>query len=364
MRKTIAILTILLLVIFMVGCENSVNPTISDAPNMSIAKADGETVSLAKGGCTTIQSGELLASNGDVITTGYDEYGYNYQGRIFKGRYCDSDRVTGGDYCDIKLIMKWNDAWLSNKDCDEDGLLDRHLGSPDYFGSGAWTTNHMFGEYYFSDLVDIGDVVSEVGHNLIGWGNVEEPTSGWGDHAGDLRVVWEPEGDKEASLTMTSNGKNKEIIIRHLDGQADDGFELFINGELIGTYDTKEGFSEDWFETAFSIPKKFSNSHSLVVKIVATGEAWDYQHIYGQLAVDYIELTTDKKCEWNWFVKIVAVPNDAVLADGIWYTADGIEIGPIEWGAFAMIQSVYNDPCGGFHGVEYLSDLRTGLGGW
>ncbi len=48
---------------------------------------------------------------------------------------------------DNDLQMKWNDAWLSNKDCDGDGLLDRHFGFDSYIGSGAWLTNHMSGEY-------------------------------------------------------------------------------------------------------------------------------------------------------------------------------------------------------------------------
>jgi len=41
--------------------------------------------------------------------------------------------------------MKWNDAWLSNIDRDDDGKLDRHYGLPSYIGSGAWLTNHEFG---------------------------------------------------------------------------------------------------------------------------------------------------------------------------------------------------------------------------
>jgi hypothetical protein len=43
--------------------------------------------------------------------------------------------------------MKWNDAWLSNEDCDGDGLLDRHLGFDSYIGSGAWLTNVQSGSY-------------------------------------------------------------------------------------------------------------------------------------------------------------------------------------------------------------------------
>ena len=174
--------------------------------------------------CTTIQDGTLLASDGTtLLTTGYDQFGYNYQAHMFNGRYCDYDRVIGGDYCDVGLIMKWNDAWLSNKDCDGDGLLDRYYGFDSYIGSGAWCTNHQS-----------------------------------------------------------------------------------------GTYEDEDG----------------------------------------------------KKCKWTWFVKIVAAPADAYVDGGLWYTADGTEIGSVIWGAFAEIQSVYNDPCEGYHGIEYLSPAGPGLGKW
>jgi len=174
-------------------------------------------------GCTTIRSGELLASDGSVIQTGYDEFGYNYQAHLFNGRYCDCDRVVGGASCDVDLVMKWNDAWLSNMSCDEDSLLDRYFGYDSYIGSGAWLTNHQSGEY-----------------------------------------------------------------------------------------ETEEG----------------------------------------------------ETCKWNYFVKIVAVPADANLVGAIWYTADGTEIGPAIWGAFAIIQEVENDPCAGIHGAQYISPTRPGLGNW
>jgi len=99
--------------------------------------------------CTTIQEGTLKTSDGKVITTGYDEWGYNYQARMFNGTYCDAYRDAAWCqlYKDDQLAMKWNDAWLSNKDCDGDKLLDRHFGYPSYIGSGAWLTNHMAGTY-------------------------------------------------------------------------------------------------------------------------------------------------------------------------------------------------------------------------
>lgn len=175
-------------------------------------------------GCTTIQSGNLLASDGTLITPGFDDWGYNYQAHMFNGKYCDAYRDASWcqPYAEDDLIMKWNDAWLANSDCDGDMKLDRHYGFPSYIGSGAWLTNHMKGEY-----------------------------------------------EQEGQL-----------------------------------------------------------------------------------------------CKWEYFVKIIAAPTGATLTGGIWYAADGIEIGPAIWGEFATIQSVYNDPCHGFTGIEYLSPNHAGFGGW
>jgi hypothetical protein len=189
---------------------------LATLPSVAAAKKDA---------CTTIKDGTLLASDGTPLVLGYDQWGYNYQAHLFNGYYCDAYRDA--DWCqpykDIKLSMKWNDAWLSNKDCDGDGKLDRHYGFDSYIGSGAWETNHQSGEY-----------------------------------------------------------------------EGDDG----------------------------------------------------------------------KICKWNYFVKIIAAPADATAVDGIWYAADGTEIGPVIWGAFAIIQQVENDPCAGIHGVQYLSPDHAGFGGW
>jgi len=101
--------------------------------------------------CATIQDGTILTSDGRTITPGYDEWGYNYEAHMFNGTYCDAYRNAAWcqPYVNDELIMKWNDEWLSNKDCDGDGLLDRHYGYPSYIGSGAWLTNHQSG------LVDV-----------------------------------------------------------------------------------------------------------------------------------------------------------------------------------------------------------------
>ncbi|MDP3900502.1 MAG: hypothetical protein Q8Q23_05500 [bacterium] len=99
--------------------------------------------------CATIQDGTLLTSDGAIITTGYDKWGYNYQSRMFNGTYCDAyrDAAWCQPYKYDELIMKWNDAWLDNKDCDGDDLLDRHYGYSGYIGSGALLTNNQSGTY-------------------------------------------------------------------------------------------------------------------------------------------------------------------------------------------------------------------------
>jgi len=97
--------------------------------------------------CTTIQEG-LVDSQGNPLVLGYDQWGYNYQAHMFNGWYENSSRPTPPvTESDTWLQMKWNDAWLSNKDCDGDGLLDRHYGYDSYIGSGVWLTNHMVGTY-------------------------------------------------------------------------------------------------------------------------------------------------------------------------------------------------------------------------
>lgn len=201
------------------SCETTESPDTSDY-------ALDAAISQKAVKCTTIQSGELEASDGSTIEVGFDDWGYNYQAHMFNGFYCDAyrDAAWCQPYAEEKLIMKWNDAWLSNQDCDGDGLLDRHYGFTTYRGSGAWLTNHN-----------------------------------------------------------------------------------------AGTYLDDEG----------------------------------------------------KKCNWTYFVKIVAAPADATMDSGFWINAEGTEIGPVIWGDFAIIQEVYNDPCDGVkNGLQYNSPDHSGLGGW
>ncbi|MEA3313142.1 MAG: hypothetical protein U9Q18_02055 [Caldisericota bacterium] len=170
----------------------------------------------------TIQDGTIhYKGSTTIISLGYDQWGYNYQAHMFNGYYGNITRPPAQVNEGTHLIMKWNDAWLSNKDCDGDGFLDRHYGYNSYIGSGAWLTNHMRGIY-----------------------------------------------------------------------EGEDG----------------------------------------------------------------------KMHKWTYFCKIVAAPEGATAIEGVWYTSDGEEIGPVIWGAFATIQEVYIDRYGGFHGISYLSPIGPGFG--
>lgn len=105
--------------------------------------------------CATIADGTITDSAGNVITSGFDEFGYNYQAHIFNGTYDSSDRVLDGtysgatdDYVDDQLIMKWSDSWLANVDCNNDGKLDRGLVKGDVGGTSlGWETNQVNGDY-------------------------------------------------------------------------------------------------------------------------------------------------------------------------------------------------------------------------
>lgn len=143
MKKLFSVLIPLVIISLLIySCDNS---------QTSVNQPENNQTTLAKSsandGCTTIQSGTLLTSDGEVIKPGYDKWGYNYQAMMFNGTYCDAyrDAAWCQAYKDVNLQMKWNEAWLSNKDCDGDGKLDRHFGFSSYRGSGAWTTNHQSG---------------------------------------------------------------------------------------------------------------------------------------------------------------------------------------------------------------------------
>lgn len=144
MKKKMLVLVIVLSALLL-----TTSVALADKPVKFDAEGNEVGWEKTKPECTAIQSGELQGSDGNFLTTGYDQWGYNYQAHMFNGTYCDAyrDAAWCQPYKEDELMMKWNEAWLSNVDCSGDGLLDRHYGFASYIGSGAWLTNHMSGEY-------------------------------------------------------------------------------------------------------------------------------------------------------------------------------------------------------------------------
>ena len=109
--------------------------------------------------CAKIKDGTLTDSSNNPVRVGYDQFGYNYQARIFNGTYDSSDRTldgtywgSTGDYTEDSLIMKWSDEWLSNLDCNADHKLDRGgaAGATANISKG-WLTNQIEGDYIAGD---------------------------------------------------------------------------------------------------------------------------------------------------------------------------------------------------------------------
>jgi len=166
------------------------------------------------------------------------------------------------------------------------------------------------------DRVDIGSETSDELAGMSGWGPVEPTEHGgnWGalssggypdySSADDLaRVVWyHPDvgtDDPYATVTLDrgdTRGAAKAIRVRHLDGIADDSFDIYVidnhdNEQLIGSWAGSPG-TENWQVHEFTIPNDIDIGRGvpIVVKLVATGPSWSGFDTYGQVAFDWIEL--------------------------------------------------------------------------
>jgi len=137
--------------------------TPSRTPPASESRRDD--VTKIRDGTLTYSAGHYLA--GEPLRVGFDPFGYNYQAHVFKGFYINAYLGKEGfppyhgddeaylaenpraaahwawEHRKARLMMKWNDAFISNVDRDGDGVLDSHHGFPSYRGSGAWLINHV-----------------------------------------------------------------------------------------------------------------------------------------------------------------------------------------------------------------------------
>ncbi len=316
MKKILLSVIVGVMLLASVGFVFAVKPTAFDA--------NGNEVSWAHNDCTRIQDGTLVDSASNLISIGYDQWGYNYQAHMFNGFYDNYARpanlVTEGPW----LMMKWSDEWLSNSDCNDDGKLDRGYScDPENAGSsgcyGAWLTNHERGSY-LGNWDIIGDWVLEfdyLGSLYIHDMTIVDNTFTGTGSAQFSSQTWTIEG--------TLNGDNIEMTIDY------DGSSYYVN--VVGTIASDGTMSGIW-----------SNPSQSGTWVSSEGSA------------------TGETCQYEYFVKIVTPADDAEKVDGKWYTLDGAEIGPVIWGAFAIIQEKTNDPCGELGWEDYKSPSPVGLG--
>lgn len=147
-----------------------------------------------------------------------------------------------------------------------------------------------------TDYVDIGDSFSETGHFMSSWGP-EEPFTHGGSFGGvdNCRAIWSnfdtpTSGSTNAFITLNFGGVSDGLYFTHLEGIADDGFEVYVDGVWVYTH-IEFSTTEQWVES-FCFPNVSGGTH--VVEFVATGTAWDSWGTYGQVCFDEIWVGTEQ----------------------------------------------------------------------
>jgi len=160
------------------------------------------------------------------------------------------------------------------------------------------------------DMVDIGVPASELGHNMVGWGDIQygdlhDPTGPYGDVV-DCRGIDCPvslgDGDISALIMLDfgtePDGNPRCITLRHLEGQAVDAFDLYVYdmggtppGELIFSYPGDEVNTElQWHTTTL---QNVCAGGPCVLHFVSTASHWSGWSTYGQMYFDWISVECD-----------------------------------------------------------------------
>jgi len=195
-------------------------------------------------------------------------------------------------------------------------------------GEGSWAAAMASDDLEFevvppsgctmTDVVDVGDLASEAGHNLVSWGPVEPVTSG-GSYGGvaDCRVVYAPESDGDGELWASIDldlGEGeltpKYLTLRHLEGIAQDAFDLWMYpagrpeyAVKIYSYPGDGRTAELWYRHTITIAG--AGVHTFYIE--STGPVWSGFETFGQMAFDSIYVET---CENSLFADYVDVGAD------------------------------------------------------
>jgi hypothetical protein len=146
---------------------------------------------------------------------------------------------------------------------------------------------------------DLGIIESETAVGLFGW-SAQIVTKDTGGNYGGIgkygaRVAWglgdDPLDDPCASVEFRECGGKKLqwVTVKHLDGLADDSFDVFVNNDPvpIGSYPWSGNTAEFWVITEFPVTEDYDCP--VTVTICATGQPWNVGR-WGQLAIDWIDI--------------------------------------------------------------------------
>jgi hypothetical protein len=110
-----------------------------------------------------------------------------------------------------------------------------------------------------------------------------------------MRLIW---GDGGETCDLANNWASvdldvgtlyaKTLRLNHLDGAANDGFNVYVNDNLVYTY-VDQYPSNTWITSEFDIPSG-QYTGVLTIKFEATASAWGGCPTYGQVAFNMIEL--------------------------------------------------------------------------
>lgn len=145
------------------------------------------------------------------------------------------------------------------------------------------------------DYLDIGNTTSESGHDLSGWSD-EWVSGGWGGNYGggssdsSFRLLMghgddlgcDPPAANRAEFVMHAGADvATQLTLEHLSGQVNDSFEVYINGDLVGSYAYDGDPTELWETTTFSFAPV---TGEVEVELIATNPDLDWCEQWGQVA--------------------------------------------------------------------------------
>ena len=155
------------------------------------------------------------------------------------------------------------------------------------------------------DSIDVGDSdsLSMVAHNAQEW--FDDPGIGnYGARDGNETIAMIG-GDDDGNGTCDANESEatfemnagvdtaNKLIIRHLDGSANDSFDVYVGSDLVYSYVGNQFPGETWTTTAIDLATasfQFTGQKTITLD-VTTGYPWGSCPTYGQGAVNWAKIT-------------------------------------------------------------------------